>query len=190
MIVNLQKSDISEVVRIHMEELPGFLTKLGKGFLNKYYIYSLNIPEIFTIVEKQNGEIAGFATGSTSISNLNRKIIFKDFFGFGYEVLKYVFTHISETGKIVQAFTYPGFNKDVPELLTIAIGKKYQRKGIGRKLFRVIAETFNKREKTKFLVSVYDRLPANGFYLKMGCRKHKSFDFLGEKMNYYEYTIK
>jgi ribosomal protein S18 acetylase RimI-like enzyme len=189
MLSPLTKKDIPQVVRIHITQLPGFLSQLGEGFLQKYYIYSMNIPEVFTILEKKNGEILGLATGATSTEKLHIKIISHDYFGFGIEILKYFITHPKGILKIVKTISYPGLTENIPELLTIAVKSDHQKKGIGIRLFMEIAQNMKKKGSKKFLISVYDRLPANGFYKKIGCRFFKSFIFLGEKMNYYEYTI-
>jgi len=77
----------------------------------------------------------------------------------------------------------------VAELLTIAVDQHFQRKGIGKKLFEKTIHEFIKRKIHKFKISVYDKLPANEFYLKVGCKMDSSFEFLGEKMNYWKYNI-
>ena len=187
MIKQLSIRDIDQVVKIHRKELPGFLSELGEVFLNKFYKVSVDIPEMFTLVEKENGQICGLATGTTSTEGLYKKIISKDFLQFILLLLSYFITHPTKIIKIGKTLAYPGFSADNPELLTIAVKRSHQKKGIGRKLFSQIAREFKKRGVEKFKISVYDRLPANGFYKRMGCRFERSFEFLGEKMNYYKY---
>lgn len=185
----LEIHDIDQVARLHSEELPGFLSELGEGFLKKFYKSSLSIPEMFTIVEAQNGQVLGFVTGAVRTKSLNKKIIFKDMAGFGISLLRYFITHPSGIFRIFKIFTYPGFSDDGPEILTIAVAKKWQGKGIGRKLFQEIAREFQKKGIRSFRISVYERLPANEFYKKIGLRLEKQFDFMGKKMNYYRYDL-
>lgn len=189
MIKQLELLDINQVVFIHHQELSGFLSKIGQGFLKKFYEVSLNSSDMFTFVYKENGKILGFAGGVMTSRGLNHRIIVKDPLGFGMVLLKHLILHPTHILKLFQTLSYPGFDKDMPELLSIAVSQKHQGKGIGKKLFLEVAGEFNKRKKKEFLVSVYDRLPANKFYIKMGCRQHKSFEFLGERMNYYIYRI-
>lgn len=189
MIKSLTISDIPQVAKIHHRELPGFLSELGIVFLEHFYKESLYIPEIFTLVEKKNDQILGLVSGITTVKGLYKKIIFRDLPGFGILFLSYIITHPIQIVKMVKILMYPGFMEDIPELLIIAVSKGHQKKGIGKKLFHEITRQFRKRGIKKFKISVYERMPANGFYKKIGCRYDSSFDFLGEKMNYYTYQI-
>lgn len=190
MIREMVHVDVVQVVRLHKQEIPGFLPELGEEFLKKFYKVSLSIPEIFTYVAKEDEQILGFVSAITSTKGFHKKIIFKDIAGFAIIFLRYFITHPEKIVKILRILSYPGFFDNSPELLTIAIAKKYQRRGIGSKLFKKTAAEFKKRGFKKFKVSVYDKLPVNQFYKKVGCQFEKSFIFLGEKMNYYSYEIK
>lgn len=189
MIKRLTNQDIEKVVKLHKQELPGFLSEVGEEFLKKFYEVSLSIPEIFTYVAKEDEQILGFVSSVSTTKGLHKKIILKDIVGFATIFLRYFIAHPEKIVKVVKTGGYPGFSNDSPELLTIAIVKKYQRKGIGSKLFKKTAAEFKKRGFKKFKVSVYDKLPVNQFYKKMGCQFEKSFIFLGEKMNYYSFVI-
>lgn len=189
MIKKLALADIPQVVKIHRQELPGFLSQMGEDFLNKFYEVSLTIPEIFTLVEKKDEQISGFVSGTTSAKGLYKKVILKDILPFIFIFLRYFITHPKNIVRAVRILTYPGFTDDIPELLTIAVEKNYRDRGIGRKLFQETVKQLQKKGAKKFRVSVYGRLPANNFYIKMGCRMERSFTFLGEKMNYYVYEF-
>ncbi|MBI5452439.1 GNAT family N-acetyltransferase [Candidatus Gottesmanbacteria bacterium] len=190
MIRKLSITDIPQVARIHKQELSGFLPELGLQFLENFYKASLDIPEMFTLVEKKNEQILGFVSGIESAKGLYKKVIFKNPIGFAILFLRYFVTHPEKIVKMVKILSYPGFADDSPELLTIAVKKDYQKRGIGKNLFQKTVEEFTKRKIKKFKISVYDKLPANGFYKKIGCKFVNSFEFLGEKMNYYSYEIK
>lgn len=189
MIQRLQEKDIDEVAKLHKEELSGFLPELGFKFLKKFYKATFTIPEIFIFVIKENDHICGLVTGIPRTKGLYKKILFTDIFGFGILLMNYFITHPPSLVKFIKLLAYPGFSEDGPELLTIAIGKKYRGRGWGRKLFEMVRQEFHKMGITRFKISAYDRLPSNGFYKKMGCRKERSFEFLGEKMNYYSYSL-
>lgn len=189
MIQKLKLQDIDEVAKLHTQELSGFLPELGIGFLRVFYKATLSTAEIFTFVAKENDHICGFVSGISHTKGLYRKILLTDIFGFGSLLIHHFITHPHHFLTGIKLFTYPGFSQDGPELLTIAIGRKWQGRGWGRKLFQKVIQEFRKRGISYFRISVYDRLAANGFYKKMGCRKETSFAFLGEKMNYYKYEI-
>lgn len=185
----LKDQDISQIAGLHHRELDGFLSELGVEFLEKFYRCSLSIPEMWTIVEKSNDHICGFVSGVMSVNGLNKKIIFKDLWGFILLFLKIFITQPKLIVKTVKTITYPGFSSDSPELLTMVVNRKHQGKGIGRNLFEKCVEEFRKRGIKSFRISAYDRLPANGFYKHIGCRLESSFNFLGSSMNYYRYII-
>lgn len=189
MIKKLANKDIPQVVKIHKTELHGFLSELGEGFLGKFYEVSLTIPEIFTLVEKKNEQVLGFATGTTGTKGLYKKVVSRDVISFIWLTLNNFITHPKNIVKTVKVLAYPGFSDDIPELLTIAVDKHYQGQGIGTKLFKETVKEFQKRGAGKFRASTYDKLPANNFYKKTGCKLEKSFTFLGEKMNYYRYNL-
>lgn len=185
MIRKLKAGDIDQVVNIHLTQLPGFLSRLGKNFLTKYYSASLNTPEMFTLVEKQDEQIQGFATGAVRLKGLTIRILFKDVLGFVRIFMNILFTHPILLLRSVKTLTYPGFSQEVPELLTIAVQKNFQNKGIGKKLFQAISKEFHNRGIKNFQVSIYQRLPAGKFYEKMGCCKTGTFTFQSELMSYY-----
>jgi ribosomal protein S18 acetylase RimI-like enzyme len=187
MIKSLTLNDIDQVARIHIIELKGFLPELGLPFLKKFYKESLNIPEMFTYVEKNNEQVIGFVSGITTAKGLYKKIIFNDLGWFILFFMNYVSTHPNKIITIIQTLLYPGFTEDDPELLTIAVSSASQRRGVGRKLFNKVVKEFQKMKIREFKISVYDKLQANGFYRKIGCRLDKTFIFLGEKMHYYRF---
>lgn len=188
MIRELIESDISAVARIHHQEMIGFLPELGIDFLEKFYRISLYLKNITTFVAFENDQVLGFVCLATRTKGLFFHIIKRDLFGFSFLFLKYFITHPGKIKKLVKVLTYPGFSQGGPELLSIAVQKKQQKKGIGRSLFKKTCQFFKKKGIKKFKVSVYDRLAANIFYRKMGATFYSSFDFLGEKMNYYIYS--
>ncbi len=187
MIKNLTTIDIPQVAHLHKQELSGFLPELGEEFLVRFYQAVLSTPEMFTLVEKENEQILGFVSGIESAKGLYKKVIFKNPIGFGTLFLSYFITHPTKIVKMIKILTYPGFRDDSPELLTIAVIGRTQRKGIGTKLFKSCVIEFEKRGIKTFKISVYDRLTANEFYKKIGCKFENSFEFLEEKMNYYSY---
>lgn len=189
MIKELNREYIKQVAQIHRDELSGFLPEMGTDFLSKFYKSSLSIPEIFTFVEVDNDKVLGFVTGVTNAEGLYKKIVLSDPVAYALIFLKHVIIHPASVVRLVRILFYPGFNIPGPELLTIAVSKSVRKIGIGTKLFDKTKAEFKKRGISKFKISVYERLPANKFYRKLGCKYVESFMFLGEKMNYYGYEI-
>lgn len=181
--------DVTQVAVIHKQELLGFLPELGGEFLEKFYSISVSIDEMFLFVEKENGQIVGFVSGISNPKGLYKKIITRDILGFSWIFLKHFVKHPTNITKFVKILLYPGFSESIPELLSIAVSKKHQMKGIGRRLFTRTVNEFQSKGLHEFKISVYEKLAANGFYQKMGCQKVQTFEFLGEKMNYFIYRI-
>lgn len=62
-----RSGDIRSVVRIHRQAFGGFfLTKLGPGFLAKYYRLVLERPDGILIVAVNDRDVAGFVAGFSS----------------------------------------------------------------------------------------------------------------------------
>ncbi|OGG17592.1 hypothetical protein A3D78_05050 [Candidatus Gottesmanbacteria bacterium RIFCSPHIGHO2_02_FULL_39_14] len=190
MITRLRKEQIKQLAKLHKNELSGFLPELGEKFLEMFYRTSLDLPEMFTFIEEEKGKVRGFVSNITNSKGLNKKIFIKRPLRFLLIFLKYFISHPGQLRKFFTILTYPGFKEGGAELLSIAVGRNYRLKGRGRRLFEKSREEFSLRGIKTFKISVYERLPANGFYKKIGCRLVDSFDFMGEKMNYYEYKIK
>lgn len=186
---NYTETEIKQIATLHLRELSGFLPQLGQEFLEKFYRVALTCAQMFLFVEKEKDQIVGFVSGITTPKGLYKKIIFKDIIGFSFIFLKYFLIHPGQSIKFIKILLYPGFSENTPELLSIAISKDYQMRGIGRKLFYQTAKEFQRRGYSHFKISVYEKLAANGFYKKMNCNKIQSFEFLGQQMNYYLYRI-
>ena len=189
MIRKLSEFDIQQVAKLHKEELSGFIPELGKEFLNLFYKTSAEMPEMFTFVQEEKGNVLGFVSGITDARGLNKKILLRRPLRFVFILLRYLIVHPQKTAKFFRILAYPGFSEGGAELLSLAVSSDCRLQGIGRKLFRATAKEFKRRGIKKFRISAYKKLPANKFYEKMGCRFISSFEFLGERMNYYEYKI-
>lgn len=190
MIKTLVKEDIPQVIFIHRQELKGLFSELGSSFLQEFYKSSLQVKEILTLVEKNNKEVVGFITMVSETRGLYFKILRANFLGVLLSLLGILFTHPFLLITLVKSISYTGFSVGGGEILTLCVEKSYQGKSIGRGLFLSAIQHFRKKDLPSFRISTYDKdSGANKFYIKMGCRLEKQFDFRGERMNYYIYEI-
>lgn len=187
-ISGLQQSEVESVANIHIQELTGFQSILGLPFLRWYYRTSLELPHLFTFIAKDDTKPVGIVTCCENPKSLWLKLFLLDPFGCIHVIIPAVLRKPHTLGRLFSMLSYPGFSKGKPELLTLAVDEAHQRLGIGRKLVTEGAKEFKKRGIRTFIISTYARLPANGFYKKIGCRLIETFTFMGEKMNYYEYS--
>ncbi len=191
MIVPFKYEDIDEVVNIRYKELSsGLLSKLGKKFLYEYSKSLLKTPGIFVFVAKNNDRIVGFVSLTDEIERLHLRVIRNNFWGIFKALIEHLFLHPTSIGKIWETLSYSGFSNGGAELLSMAVDSSHQRKGWGKKIFQKVKREFRKKGIKYFRVSTYEKdIGANFFYKKMGCNLEKSFNFRGEKMNYYIYKV-
>lgn len=190
MIKRLTEEDIDKLVRLRSEVLGGFLTTLGPFFLKEYYRSLLSLPNVAIFTASNKNKVVGFATLAYDTKNIFMDIWKRNIWGVAFSLLFYIITHPFNIIKILQSFLYKGFLEEGAEILSIAIDKKHQGKGWGRKLFERAIDEFKRKKIHSFRISTYTNdKGANIFYKKMGCILMKEFDFRQEKMNYYEYTI-
>jgi ribosomal protein S18 acetylase RimI-like enzyme len=129
MLTKLSTLDISQVASLHKKELPGFLSKLGVNFLEKFYRSSLKVPDIFTFVYKKDGKVVGFVSGVESTEGLLMKIIKKDPMGLLGSIIISCLKTPSLFFEIVKTLSYPGFSHNDAELLSIAVDDSHQSEG-------------------------------------------------------------
>ena len=185
MIRLMKTEDTGDVAKIHAAEIPGFLPELGTDFLTLFYLSFLKIPGIIAFVSAEKGRINGYVAGIEKVKDLNRKIISADPWRFVLSILPPILLKPLRIIKLLKLLAYPGFSHKGPELLSLAVAGKFQKRGIGSILFKRLVKEFKERKIHQFRISAYDKLPANDFYEKMGCRLTDTFYFMGERMNYY-----
>lgn len=190
MIRPLKTQDIPSVVTIYRTELPGLLSVLDKGVLEQFYVFSLSTSQLFTLVHEDKRVIHGFVTGCTDTYGLMKTFVLKRHFNLLLPIIKTCMTHPKTVAKLINTLFYPGFTTSGAEILSLAITKRTQQKGIGKTLLHAALTAFAKRRIRSVRVSVYTRLPAQQFYTRTGAMKENTFDFNGEKMQYYRYTIR
>lgn len=191
MIREMRREDIESIVSIRKQVMGGLLSELGKDFLRAYYNAVLKEPRIRVKIACDKDSIVGFVTLALETKRLYFDLLRRDPVGFLFSTFSYFVRHPQYILKILETFSYVGFHEDGAEILSIAISSRYQRKGWGSKLFRAAIEEFGKYKISSFRISTYDKdIGANRFYKKIGCVLEESFNFRGEKMNYYRYSIK
>src|SRR3989344_7263509 len=129
MIRKLSEFDIQQVAKLHKRELSGFLPELGKEFLNLFYKTSAEMPEMFTFVQEEKGNVLGFVSGITDARGLNKKILLRRPLRFVFILLRYLIVHPQKTAKFFRILTYPGFSKGGAELLSLAVSSDCRLQG-------------------------------------------------------------
>lgn len=174
-ILLAKKEEAAKIAEIHKKEIKkGFLSSLKLSFLTKLYRAIINSRFSFCIVAKEKGKVIGFVAGATNLDKLYLYFLRRYFFHSAFTLLPKAFS-FQNLKKIFETLFLPHRGRKLPkaELLTIAIEKKFQRKGIGSKLLKKFVSEMKNRDMYQFKVIVGQNLkPAIKFYEKNG------FEFL------------
>ena len=177
------KKDAVHIARIHLREInQGFLSQLGLKFLSKLYEAMILSKNSFVVIAKENNQIIGFISGSVNARKFY-KYFFKKYF---FQIFFILLLKITNFKKIFETLKYSQENQDLPqaELLSIAVVKKYQGRGVAQKLFEKFFKEMQKLKVKKFKVVVSENLTsAIGFYAKMGFKYHSSVSIHQNKLS-------
>lgn len=162
------QKDATKIAEIHYQEInQGFLSQLGERFLANLYQAMIKSPLAFVVVAKANNRIIGLISGCVNLKKFYRYFIKRYF----VQVFFVLLLQIRNFKKIFETLKCSQNNKNLPkaELLSIAVIKKYQGRGIAQKLFKKFLQEMQKRKIKKFKVVVgEDLIRAIKFYEKMG----------------------
>ncbi len=186
-----QSQDAPAIANIHKTEISGgFLSSLPEAFLEKFYEAIILSPVSFCVVAKENNQVVGFVAGTTDISTFYRYFFTHYFFQSFFIVLPKLFSSFK---KIAETLLYPTKEKALPkaELLTIAVKKEFQGRGIAGQMFKEFTAEMRKRNIKEFKVLVGANLPqAIHFYEKNGFRFVKNTSVHGKAVSkIYVYTL-
>ena len=177
------KKDAVHIARIHLREInQGFLSSLGEKFLIKLYEAMILSKNSFVVIAKKNNQIIGFISGSVNARKFYKYFLKKYFF----QVLFVLLLKITNFKKIFETLKYSRENQNLPqaELLSAAVKKEYQGKGVAQKIFRMFVQEMQKQGIKKFKVVVGENLPrAVRFYEKVGFKYHASVSIHQNKLS-------
>jgi len=174
--------DYKKLAKIHKAAFPGFfLTSLGVGFLNTYYLYSLKTEgSVACCVVKDNNEILGFAVGCLEAKGFHKKVFLKSPLAFIGSLLRSFFANpkiIIRLWRNLEKKASKDDDKKYSELLSIAVSPENKSKGIGKILLAGFEDEIKKLKGKK--IALTTDLSANesviSFYEKNGYSKHFQF---------------
>ncbi len=166
-IVLAQKKDALTIAKIHKAEIgAGFLSSLSIAFLTRFYQALIESKSSFCVVAKEQNELVGFIAGVSNMDTFYAYFLGHYFFQSFFILLPSIFSSFK---KIWEALRYPTKEQSLPkaELLTIAITKEFQGKGVGSLLLPKFVAEMKKRNVGIFKVVVGQQLAnAIKFYEK------------------------
>lgn len=164
------------VASLHKNYLTkSFLGVLGNKFLTLLYESLIKFDNGIVLTAVENGQVVGFISGTTKTGDFYKYFLKHKFFGIGITLLPKminpkVVKKILETSKYSKEEVSPQIQIPTPELLSMAVNKNHQGKGLAKQLFEQLTLEFEKRGIMEFKIIAGEKLlAANKFYQKMGC---------------------
>lgn len=172
-----QKKDAWQIAEIHQQEIKkGFLSTLNNNFLTKIYSAIIGSKYSFCVIAEKDQKIRGFIAGVTDFNSFYLYFLKRYFFSAIVLIFPKIF-NFKNIKKIFEVLFYPQKEENLPEaeLLSMALSKDFQGKGIAGLMFNKFISEMKNRKINSFKVLVGSSLsPAIRFYEKNG------FKFLKE----------
>lgn len=177
-INNITDTDIEAVSNLHQNNLVSPGSKLGPIYLNSFYQLLLSDKKLqICLLAKEKGKVLGVISATGNLRQTRH--LFNRIYS---PELVIITLRAILTGKVGLSdlikrviFEYILINKlgfDPGYILALAVDKKYQRKGIGKRLFKSLTAILKKQNIDRLYV---DTLKGNkkalNFYLAMGFTK-------------------
>lgn len=174
-IRGMLKSDVAEVVDIHLRSFQGFfLSFLGPSFLKQYYGNMVDSPFGIALVICRQDKVVGFACGSDRMSGFYRDLIRTKWLQLSLAALPATLRRPSTAVRLLRAtVTRPGQasgQKSPGELSSIAIHPDWEAGGLGRALLAAYMQEMKAQGATELALSTDrdDNERVNAFYLHSG----------------------
>lgn len=180
MIRLMEVQDRARVVEIHLGSFPGFfLSILGPSFLSLLYESIRADPEGIALVH-EDGIVNGFVAGVVDQPAFFRRMKRMRWWRFAWSAVGAVARKPQILLRLVRTLKLPEESSKASEracLLSIAVAKDAQSKGIGKQLVSSFCNEMSKRKIPAFcLTTDRDQNEAtNSFYLKLGFSLSRSF---------------
>ena len=171
----LEASEYRQVANLHIAALKdGFLRDLGEDFLTVMYECISECPTAFLQIEKKEGVVIGFITGTASMYQVYR-LMLKKRSRFWLAIFPSLISFRRLKG-IAEIFLYSlkrESKTDLPlfELLSLAVSENERGAGISDRLYSGLTEFCRDRGIDSFKIVVGEELvSAHRFYLRMGAK--------------------
>lgn len=195
-ISRIRFDDLECIVTIHMESFQNFfLSQLGPRFLRVFYNSILKDPCGIAYMYYDQSEICGFVFGTSEPDGFYRRLLKKKWFRFASASVIPTIRNPAIIPRLLKALTKPYQFQAKPNsslLMSIAVSKDAQRKGIGKQLVKAFLDE-SRRRKLSFVTLTTDGTnndEVNCFYQNIGFNKNREFKTKeGRLMNEYIYKL-
>ncbi len=176
-------ADIREVVLVHEEAFAGFfMTRLGPGFLHKYYVAVLNYCGSVFYVALRERRIVGFVAGFVDPAGFYRSLRSRRL-RLALAVALRMFSspgllvRVFATSRLASARSSRHDDSEAAELASIGVMPGAAGNGIGRRLVRAFCEEAFSRKAARVLLTTdaENNSAVNSFYLSLGFKRNEDF---------------
>lgn len=188
----LKNEDLPKIADLHIEALNGdFLTLLGKNFLTQLYKPLINNKDFDGFYVEKDSQTAGFILGTRASKSLFKTALTSNLFG----LLTSLFISLIKNPLLLKntfetiLYTKKDQGPDA-ELVIIAISKKFQNQGIGKKLISKLEEKFKQKKIKQYKLTVHAQKPAVKFYESLKFKKIGNFTLYNKEWLIYEKNLK
>ncbi len=192
MIIEGKKIYADDIAKIHFQTLSDdFLPSLGINFLKSFYQGIIGQPGVYIFTEVQKNNVYGFVVGVKNSKKFFTLAIRSNPLKLSLFLLLAVIKNPFLIRNIFETILYPSkTKKPLGELVVIAVARKYQGKGIGKKLINSLEKKFVEKGITKYKLTVYSDKSAINFYEKLKFKLLSSFKLYGRMWFVYEKKIR
>ena len=191
MIAETKYIHAPQITSIHISELRGdFLPSLGFNFLQSVYQGVIGRKRIWSFIYIEKGEVGGFIIGTSDMGYFFKEAMRENFLKLAFFLLIKLILNPFLIKNVLETFLYP--KKEIgpkAELVVIAVMKKFQGKGIGKKLMLKLEEVFQENKVKNYKVTVHQDKKANSFYEYLNFKRVGEFSLYGKIWYTYEKTI-
>jgi ribosomal protein S18 acetylase RimI-like enzyme len=193
----MQLSDVDQVVNVHLSSFQGFfLTFLGPEFLSLLYTYMVSSSDgVGYVFMDDDQRIVGFVCGSTQPSGFYKRFFKKQWLHIVLATLWPVVRNPSISPRLVWRVLRPpqaSTDSGTATLLSIAVLREHQNKGVGKLLAQEFLSEMQRRgiERVNLTTDKEGNDAGNAFYQRLGFRLARSFVTPeGRWMNEYLITL-
>jgi len=195
MLRTAKLSDVGRLAELHSSELStDFLPSLGMPFLVLLYTKLIKSPNIYILVFESTGRVEGFIVGGSNFDKTFKNILSENIIQFSIVITPHVLKKPQIIKKIIETMFYTqkfGSRASSAELVVLAVSKRFQRIGLGRKLVNILERKLKGIGISKYRVSVNaGNAVANSFYKALSFVEYNKFELYGKEINIYIKKLK
>jgi dTDP-4-amino-4,6-dideoxygalactose transaminase/ribosomal protein S18 acetylase RimI-like enzyme len=192
-IRQMEADDVHGVVKTHLDAFAKFfLSFLGPRFLRQFYAAIVNDQAGVAMVAMENGDVIGFAAGTTEPTGFYRRFLRRRFAAVSVSLVVPLVRRPSTMIAVTRRALRRTRGTEVPpgaELMSLAVADSHQNKGVGSALLKSFIDAVrNAGMRGVWLVTdAADNERVNRFYETAGFQRTRSFTN-SEGRQLHEYT--